>query len=384
MQLNKLTAALVASMAVSTAAIAAPGDSVTLYGLIDLGMQFNNISSPSEQSRSHLGMASGQSTPTVFGLRGVENIGGGNAVVFTLESGFNGADGQLQNNNQLFNRQATIGLRNANWGQVDLGRQTNMASKYFVSVDPFSTYYGQAGAGQSFGAANQTRYSNMIMYQTKSYSGVSAGIGYSFNTGLSGVYANNGVVTDGSAYNFGTTNNQRAITLGAQYVSGPLQVVATYDQVMPQNNLPGDTASSPKSWIIGGSYDFTVVKASLAYGQTRSGWVTGTQPINGSGVNPSWTNGGVLFADGFGANSYLVGLTAPVNSVSKVFASYQAANPTGNLTDSGAAQSVYSLGYSYDFSKRTSAYAYASYANNYAMVDGVKSTAVGVGIRHAF
>jgi predicted porin len=197
------------------------------------------------------------------------------------------------------------------------------------------------------------------------------------------VYANNGVVTDGS-YNFGTTNNQRAITLGAQYVNGPVQVVATYDQVMPQDNLPGGTASTPKSWILGGSYDFKVVKASLAYGQTRGGWVTGTQPINGSGVNPSWTNGGVLFTDGFGANSYLVGLTAPINAQSKAFASYQAANPTGNLTDSGAAQSVYSVGYSYDFSKRTSAYAYASYANNYAMIDGVKSTALGVGVRHAF
>jgi predicted porin len=60
------------------------------------------------------------------------------------------------------------------------------------------------------------------------------------------------------------------------------------------------------------------------------------------------------------------------------------AQPTGDLTNVGANQSTYSAGYSYDFSKRTTAYTYVSYANNYLMVDGVKSTAVGLGLRHQF
>lgn len=45
---------------------------------------------------------------------------------------------------------------------------------------------------------------------------------------------------------------------------------------------------------------------------------------------------------------------------------------------------VFNLGYTYDLSKRTNLYAYGSYAKNYAFLDGVKSTAVGLGIRHRF
>lgn len=366
-----------------SAAAQAEQSSVTLFGLIDLGLQYNNVSTPSQSSASRIGVASGQSRPTVFGIRGVEDLGNGNAVVFNLTSNFNASNGQLADTNTLFNQQATLGIRNDTYGQVDFGRQTNMASKYFVTIDPFNTYFGQAGMGTSFGAANNARYSNMIMFQSASYSGFSAGAGYSFNTGNTGVYGNSGVVDNGTD-NFATTNNQRALTLGAKYASGPLTVVATYDQVMPSNNVGNGNASTPKQWIVGGSYDFTVVKASLAYSQTRSGWIAGTQPISGSGLNPSWSNGAVLYQDGFGANSYLVGLSAPLSDRSNVFGSYQLATPTGNLTGIGANQSVYSIGYDYSFSKRTTVYVAGSYAMNYAMVDGAKSTSVMTGVRHSF
>ena len=372
-----------AVFALGATAVQAQTSSVTLFGLVDLGLQYNTVSAPNLNSASHLGMASGQSQPSVFGIRGVESIGNGNSVVFNLTSNFNASNGQLADVNMLFNQQATLGVRNSTYGQVDFGRQTNMASKYFVSIDPFNTYYSQAGMGTSFGAANNNRYGNMVMLQSQAFNGFSGGIGYSFNTGNTGVYGNSGVVTDGTG-GFATTNNQRALTLGAKYESGPLQLVATYDQVMPANNVGNGDASTPKQWIVGGSYDFNVVKASLAYSQTRSGWIAGTQPVAASGLNTSWSNGAVLYQDGFGANSYLIGLSAPMSERSKVFGSYQLATPTGNLTGVGANQSVYSAGYSYDFSKRTTAYTYVSYANNYAMVDGAKSTALVVGVRHAF
>ena len=383
MQFNKtlVAAALVLG---STVAQSAETSSVTLYGLIDLGLQYSTVSSPSLNSQSHLGMASGQSRPTIFGIKGIEDLGNGNAVVFNLASNFNASNGSLADSGNLFNQQATLGVRNSTVGLVELGRQTNMASKYFQAIDPFVTFYGQAGMGSSFGATNNARYSNMIMWQSNNYNGFTAGAGYSFNTGNTGAYVtpSGAVVTDGS-YNYSTTNNQRAITLGANYVSGPLTVTATYDQIMPQDGV-GNNAPTPKQWIVGGSYDFQVVKASLAYGQTRNGWIAGTQPMNGSGLNPSWTNGAVLYNEGFAVNSYLVGLSAPVTVASKVFASYQAANPVGNLSGVGSAQSIYSVGYDYNFSKRTTAYAAVSYANNYMMIDGAKSTVLMTGVRHQF
>jgi GBP family porin len=381
MKLSKLVAAT--TLAFGVASVAQAQSSVTLYGLADVGVGYSSISAPNESSRSNLGVTSGVSRPTVFGIRGVETLGDGNAVVFNLASQFSVADGKTSTDS-FFGQQATLGVRNDRYGQVDLGRQTNMASKLFQTIDPFSTFYGQAGMGASFGTTNNLRYSNMLMYQTSSWNGLSAGVGYSFNTGLPGAYANNGVVT-GSTNNYGTMNNPRALTLGVNYVNGPLQIAATYDQVMPATNVGPNANSTPKAWVLGAAYDFRVVKASLAYGQTRSGAVSGTLPSAVSGVDSNWAQGGVLYQDGFGANSYLVGLSAPVGGAGKVMASWQLATPTGsaNIAANGS-QSVYSLGYEYSFSKRTTAYAYASYANNYLMLDGAKSTAVGVGMRHAF
>ena len=385
MKLTQKLAVLAAAMTIGSAA-QAQESSVTLFGNLDLGLQYNTISAPNLDSSSHLGTASGQSRTSMFGLRGVESLGNGNSVVWNLTSLIDAGNGSLTDKNTLFNQQSTLGFRNEAVGQFDFGRQQNMASKYFFSIDPFATKYGQSGMGASFGAANNARYSNMLMFQSQTYAGFSAGAGYSFNTGNSAVYANGPalIVTDGSG-GYATTNNQRAITLGASYINGPLTVVATYDQVMPQSGVAGvDSAPTPKEWIVGGSYDFNVVKASFAYGQSRSGWIAGTQPLANSGINPNWGNSAVLYRDGFGANSYLAGLTAPVSTNGKVMASYQAAAPTGDLTGVGATQSIYSVGYEYAFSKRTTAYSYLSYANNYAMLDGVKNTLVGVGMRHAF
>ena len=384
MKLTKLITAAAAAVALSFGAAAqAQQSSVTLFGLADVGVGYSNISAPNESSQSNLGATSGVSRPTTFGIRGVEALGNGNSVVFNLTSQFSLGNGSVSSES-FFSQQATLGVRNAKYGQADLGRQTNMASKLFQTIDPFATFYGQAGMGASFGTTNNLRYSNMLLLQTASWNGLSAGVGYSFNAGLPSAYANSGVV-NGATANYGTMNNPRALTVGVNYVNGPLQVAATYDQVMPANNVGNGNNSTPKSWILGAAYDFKVVKASLAYGQTRSGAISGTLPSAVSGIDSNWANGGVLFQDGYGANSYLVGLSAPIGGSSRVMASWQLATPTGsaNIATNGS-QSVYSLGYEYDFSKRTTAYAYASYANNYLMLEGAKSTAVGVGIRHSF
>lgn len=387
MKFHKLTpvasALAVVSIGMSGVSSAAETGSVTLYGVIDAGVGYSNVTGSNISPGSELGVTSGVSRPTVFGIRGVEKLDDNTDVVFNLASEFSVADGRVSSDS-FFGQQATLGIRNVRYGQFDLGRQTNMASKLFQSIDPFSTFYGQAGMGASFGTTSNLRYSNMLMYRTPTWKGLSAGVGYSFNTGLPGAYVNNGVVT-GSTTNYGTMNNPRALTLGVNYVNGPLQIAASYDQVMPATNVGPNSNSTPKAWVLGAAYDFKVVKASLAYGQTRSGAISGTLPSAVSSIDSNWAQGGVLYQDGYGANSYLIGLSAPINSSSRVLGSVQIAAPTGGAAvDQSGTQSVYSVGYEYDFSKRTTAYGYVSYANNYLMSAGVKSTALGVGMRHSF
>ncbi|KAG1244172.1 hypothetical protein G6F65_021957 [Rhizopus arrhizus] len=81
----------------------------------------------------------------------------------------------------------------------------------------------------------------------------------------------------------------------------------------------------------------------------------------------------------------MLGATLPVGGASSVFASWQHVAPSNDKLPGGAANmNVYRGGATYDLSKRTNLYAYGSYGTDYAFIDGLKSTAAGVGIRHQF
>ena len=170
---------------------------------------------------------------------------------------------------------------------------------------------------------------------------------------------------------------------GVRYVNGPLNVALTYDQLNPANQLGND--ATPKSWNVGASYDFEVVKLAAAFGQTRDGWFTG-QSINAFGSTETIADGfrSNVGVEDFKANSYMVGLTVPLGA-SSILASWQRADPDSDLLTGGdSAMNVYSIGYTYNLSKRTNVYALGSYATDFAFIDGVKSTVGMVGIRHRF
>jgi len=356
---------LAAALLAGFAGVAQAETSVTLYGIIDTGIGYNKVKGPGIDSHSKIGMVNGVNSGSRWGLRGTEDLGDGLRAVFTLESGFNSANGsQLQD--RLFGRQATIGLASDSWGQLDFGRQTNIASKYFLNIDPFAASFGQSNLGVGISQTNTLRYDNMVMYQTPSFSGFQLGVGYSFNQ------------NDVAGSSFETADNTRAITAGARYVNGPLQVALSYDQ------LNGDNANddaTPRAYAIGAAYDFEVVKLSLAYGRTTDGWFGGTTNAPGGLTN---FGGQGSFADGFKANSYMVGLTAPVGA-GKVFGSWQMVDPSNDkLTGGDETMNIFSLGYTYDLSKRTNLYVYGSYGKNWAFIDDAKTTAAAVGIRHRF
>ena len=347
--------------------------SVTLYGLIDTGVGFQRIKGNDGYKESKVGMTNGVSSGSRWGLRGAEDLGDGLSAVFTLESGFNSANGQSGQSSRLFGRQATVGLKSDSWGLLEFGRQTNIASKYFGAIDPFGASYGQANVGAAFGAANTVRHDNMVQYSTPSFGGFQVGLGYSFNV----------ADTTAAQTGFKTADNTRAITTGLRYVNGPLNVALSFDQLNASNKLTqGQVDATPRQYTIGGSYDFEVVKLALAYARTTDGWFGSQDVKTSAGTVGFGTN---AFADGFKANSYLVGLSAPIGGASSLFGSWQRVSASGTqLTGDDATMNVFNLGYTYDLSKRTNLYTYGSYAKNYAFIDGLKSTAVGVGIRHRF
>jgi len=354
---------------------------VTLYGLVDLGVSYQrgkvgtdalNRAQYDGDYHSRLGMKSGVQSGSRWGLRGTEDLGDGLQAVFVLESGFNANNGNRAQGNRLFGRQATVGLKSETMGQFDLGRQTNIASKYFNAIDPFSLGYLNSTMGSAFSAANTVRYDNMVMYQTPTVGGFQAGVGYSFN-----------VADVNRPGGFKTGDNSRAVTTGLRYSNGPLDAALTYDQQFLNPDQP-----SPKQVILGGAYDFEVVKLALAYGWGRDGVMSGQEdfgffegrsntntPARGMGTTEnafSWK--------GLQINSYLVGLTAPIGGASKIFGSWQRAAPNKGLED----MDIFSVGYTYDLSKRTNLYSVASYVNGAAFVEGNRMLSVSTGIRHRF
>lgn len=374
-------------------------DSLTVYGIIDLGLQYATVNQTRNkvfERNQFVGVSSGVQSGSRFGLRGTHSMGGGFETVFTLENGFNAGTGEAQQGGRLFGRQSTVGIKHNDIGQLDVGRQINLASNYFLPIDPFIEGFGQANIGASFGSANTVRYSNMLMLQAQATKSLTIGAGYSFATELTGIYANNDLCSSGicQAINqnsqFQTNNNLRALTLGAKYANGPLLLAVAYDQLWGPDNIPnGPPKPNPTAWLAGGAYDFRVIKISFAYGQTRNGTWNG-QPV-GAGTTPTSPlsdgslGSGALFLAGAAASSMMLGMTVPIGEAS-ILASVQRLQQQGDAVPSTLTgpQMVYSAAYLYSFSRRTNLYTYASYGNNYAAVRAAQSTVVGVGLRHQF
>jgi GBP family porin len=379
---------LAAALLAGFAGAASAQSSVTLYGIVDGGLKYTNVSLSNGSGATNFGLAYGQQSGNRFGLRGVEDIGGGNKVTFTLENGFEFGNGTAQQSSRLFGRAAWMGIENNSWGYVRIGRQLNFGTEYINNaIDPFGAGFGQLNMGAAFGVLNTDRISNAIKYQTPNMSGFQAGVGYSFANGSTGLYtADAGGGTSGTGYNFLTSNNTRQLTLGAKYANGPIYVAASYDKVYGEESK-GQNASI-SSWNIAGAYDFKVVKLMAGYGQTRDGVILG-QGGGGTGATLAGSSIGTgenIFAPSVGTNSYIVGATIPVNPVSRVLLSWTMLTPNTNMKDAYNAQNqtAYNLAYTYDFTKRTNMYAYVGMMQNVGTVDTAKSTAVGLGLRHAF
>lgn len=370
--------------------------SLTLYGIVDLGLQWQKIdlrdAKSNELASQRIGVASGVQSGSRWGLRGQESLGGDLRAVFVLENGFDASNGTASQGGRLFGRQSTLGLQSDRLGQLDLGRQTNLATKYFLAIDPFGQSFGQANMGASFGSTNTVRYSNMVLYQTPSINGFRAGAGYSFDIQASQLYADNPGLLNAKneSTDFPSMNNPRAVTLGATYASGPWLVSASYDQVMGNVSIAGGAPPSiPRAWVVGGLYDFKVVKLSAAYGQGSGGaffgQVPGTSGVGGTGKFTVTGGSDVLFEQNFRNRAYLLGATMPVGGSGALFGSWQVMQPVGEFSGEVTAnQQIFSLGYSHSLSARTDLYTYASYAKNYAMVRDTSSSMAGMGLRHRF
>ncbi|SIT51515.1 Outer membrane protein (Porin) [Paraburkholderia piptadeniae] len=341
-------------------AFAAPAfaqSSVTLYGIVDNGIGYQNNSTTvgsTTGGKSVVKMNQGVWAGSRFGLRGTEDLGGGTKAIFVLESGFNSATGAAQFTDAIFGRQAWVGLTNATYGTLTAGRQY---ASYYQTMSPFSPitwitgYYG-AHPGDVDGLDTIYRANNTIEYTSPKL--------YGFT--VSGSYSLGGVA--------GSTNAGSTWATGVQCAAGPFGLGVAFERVNNSNTAGGawgansttsnggaqigvsavtngyQTARAQQRFALGLSYRF-----SDAWDATAT--YTNTQYIPGSGSK--FLNTAIFNA----AGAVLHWKPSPVWDFGAGYA-YTSATQANGITDN-ARYHQFNLSQYYSLSKRTGLYLLEAY-----------------------
>ena len=328
----------------SIAGVAQAQSSVTVYGVVDVGIAHEN-----NGVNSVTRMDSGNLNGSRLGFKGSEDLGGGLAAIFQIENGFNADTGTQADSTRLFNRLAFVGVTGG-FGAVKLGRQNNPIYANSGTFDPFGD--SLAGDTARLFSYNGSRTDNLITY------------GYAAN-------GFRGELQYGLGENPVNSSASRTAAGFVGYKNGPIDVVLTH-----QNIKNATDTDSTKMTLLGGNYNFGVVKAFASYA-----WEKGV--ILGSNVD-------------LDQRDALLGLTAPIGAAGTLMVSYVRKTDRNN-NDADATQIA--IGYTHALSKRTSLYtsygqlrnddaaSYKISSNNTlsaAQAAGRTDKLFNVGIRHFF
>ncbi|WP_277183042.1 porin [Caballeronia sp. BR00000012568055] len=206
--------------------------SVTLYGVIDEGFNYtNNVGGHANEQ-----LASGFAQGSRWGLKGSEDLGGGMKAIFQLENGFDVNNGKLGQSGRMFGRQAYVGLSSSTLGTITLGRQYDSVVDYLAPLTANGNWAGYllSHPFDNDNTDNSFRLNNAVKYTSNNYGGFSFGGLYGFSNQAGGF------------------SNNRAYSVGAQYVAGPLSAAATYMQINnPGANAGGSLATDDTAFFAG-------------------------------------------------------------------------------------------------------------------------------------
>jgi predicted porin len=154
--------------------------SVTLYGIIDTGVEYYNHAAGGG-SFAGVPTLTGE-VPSEWGLTGVEDLGRGNEAFFKLENGFAPGTGGFNYGGREFERQANVGLQTP-YGALTLGRQINMTTYSLLSADVIGPSIHSLYVFDNY--LPNARSDNAIGYMGK-FAGVTVGATYSFGRDAAG------------------------------------------------------------------------------------------------------------------------------------------------------------------------------------------------------
>lgn len=310
---------LIAFAALATIAGAASAQtSVTLYGRVDLSVGKN-------AGNSAKVMQNGSGSR--FGVRGVEDLGGGTSAFFNLEHRYDADTGAQTNAARFWTGRSIVGLQGG-FGKVTLGREyTTAFLGSQLANDPWGWDTVAAGTGTSgitgLGIAAVRNDSSLT---------------YNFSAAGFSLGAQIAEATD-------TLNNfkKKPFNFSLGYAAGPVAVNFGYEKT------GAVAATSAKVMTVGGSFNLGAVKLGASYGK------------------------GDTAAD-VARKGYMLTAVAPMGQ-GELRAAYGKRKSAGT-TDI----SLIAVGYHYALSKRTTVY--ADFARNGELA--TSSSAYDFGIKHNF
>ena len=339
-----LIAALAALMG-ATSMSATAQSSVTIYGILDMYVQYGR------GNRTETAIQSGGISSSRLGFKGSEDLGDGNKAVFVLESGILADTGAYAQGGLPFGRQAYVGLSSSTHGSLTLGRQYVPQYNTLDAADPFGT--GAGSAAESGVVSTISRANNSVLYTSPNLGSFSA----------------KGMVALGEIGTAGSQSNGNLYAGSVKYAPGALTLEAAVSQFKRATNAAPDVYFG----LLTAGYDFGIFKLTGGY-----------QRVNNLGGSPAQDR-----------DEAFAGVLVPVGNDT-----FSAGIGAGRAKDvDGSTASQWTLGYTHPLTKRTKLYAFATHINNGSATAYTATAATGLGpttsagrdvsalllgIRHAF
>jgi predicted porin len=169
-----LTLSALAALTGLAATGAAQAQSVSLYGILDAGIESVSNVAPAGGRITRMPSNTGI-VPSRLGMRGKEDLGGGLSAIYTLEMGIAPDTGASGQGGRLFGRQSIVGL-SGDWGAVTLGRQWTMLFWSLLDSDIVGPSIYGLGSLDSY--IPNARIDNSVAYKGK-FSDFTLGATYS-------------------------------------------------------------------------------------------------------------------------------------------------------------------------------------------------------------
>jgi predicted porin len=354
---------LVALAALALAGAASAQSSVTLFGVVDVGVSYYQNENTSGVKASQWALSTSGKDSSRLGFRGTEDLGGGLAAGFWLEAGLAADTGTAGGgslaaaSSQFFNRRATVSL-SGGFGELRLGRDYVPTFWNDTIFDPFGT--NGVGTNAIFGGSNGSSIGGLQAIApgfapNAEYVRKNNTVGYFLPSNLGGFY---GQVMFGMSerpeYDPATTPSTNAISpfIGGRYVggrvgyaNGPIDVALAYGENTLASNFNGGGSAEINTGNIGASWDFGFMKLMGEYSQVDA---KSTLPL--LSIDTTY-------------RGYLLGATFPVGP-GLIRASYSFVDFDNNTAANKPQAQKFAIGYVHNLSKRTALYATAAYIKN--------------------